>query len=99
MELQQIARGRADAGVERVMAMREGETMLRVDFKKTNQELSRDITDHCLEFGIAKSTKIHRGPKQFVLVEMATHDQALNLAAYYRRSSIGSCVLLYLEQE
>lgn len=99
MELQQIAGGKAGAGVERVMAMREGETMLRVDFRKTDQELNQDIIKHCLEFGIAKSTKIHRGPKQFVLVEMATHDQALNLAAYYRRSSIGSCVLLYLEQD
>jgi hypothetical protein len=77
----------------------EGEIVLHVNLKKTDQELSQDIFARCSEFGIVKSAKIHRGPKQFVLVEMATHHQALTLAAHYRRTSIGSCVLLYLEQE
>jgi hypothetical protein len=29
---------------------------------------------------------------------MSTNIQALNLAAHFRRTSFGSCVLIYLEQ-
>jgi hypothetical protein len=72
--------------------------VLRVDLKKTDEELSLEVTGHCAEFGNVTLVKIHRGPKYFALVEMSTNIQALNLAAHFRRTSFGSCVLIYLEQ-
>jgi hypothetical protein len=73
--------------------------MIFVDFKRTDQELSQDISNQCSEFGVVNSVKIHRGPKQFAIVEMATHEAALNLSAHFRRTSIGNGVLIYLEQK
>jgi hypothetical protein len=77
----------------------EGGIVLHVDLKRSDQELSLEVTTHCSEFGVVNLVKIHRGPKDFALVEMSTHNEALNLAAHYRRTSFGSCVLLYLEQK
>jgi hypothetical protein len=77
----------------------EAEIVLRVDLKKTDPELGAHITTLCSEFGAVRSVKIHRGQKNFALVEMATHDQAHNLAAFYQRTLFGGCVLLYLKHE
>ena len=71
--------------------------MLQVDLSQSAQELSRIITVRCSGFGTVKSVKIHRSPKPFALVEMATRFEALELAAYYERTSFGTCVLLYLK--
>ena len=73
--------------------------MIRVDLTKTDQELSQDIAKQCSDFGVVNSVKIHRGLKQFAIVEMVTHDAALNLSEHYRRTSIGNGVLIYLEQK
>jgi len=73
--------------------------MLQVDLKQTAQELSRLITVRCSAFGKVKSVQIHRSPKPFALVEMATRYEALELAAHYERTAFGTCVLLYLEDE
>jgi hypothetical protein len=72
--------------------------VLYVDLKKTDEQLSLEVTTRCSEFGNVSLVKIHRGPKHFALVEMSTQIQALNLAAHFRRTSFGSCVLIYLEQ-
>ena len=72
--------------------------MLQVDLRQSAQELSRFITARCSDFGTVKSVKIHRSPKPFALVEMASLYEALELAAHYERTSFGACVLLYLEE-
>ena len=73
--------------------------MLQIDLTLTDRELSMFIAVRCSEVGTVRSVKIHRRPKPFALVEMASHDETLELAAQYGRSAFGSCVLVHLEQE
>ena len=73
--------------------------MLQVDLTKTDLELSRFITARCSAFGIVRSVNIHHSPGSYALVEMATHFEALELAAQYGGSAFGCSALIHLEQE
>lgn len=73
--------------------------LLKVDLNSSDVALGLEIATQCAKFGVVKAVKLHRSPKRFVLVEMATEDQAFNLAETFKRTSFGSCVLLHLEQE
>ena len=72
--------------------------MLHIDLTKSDRELTILITSRCSEFGTVRSVKIHRRPTPFALVEMATHEEVLELAAYFERTVFGTSVLLHLEQ-
>ena len=71
---------------------------LQVNLATPDQELCLQIVTHCSQFGEVKVIKLHRTPKPFALVEMATSDQAVKLAARYKREPFDNCVLIYLEQ-
>ena len=72
--------------------------MLPIDLARSDRELVQEITMHCAGFGSAVSVKTHRTPVPIALVEMATHEQTLELAAEYSGSVFGICVLIHLEQ-
>ena len=71
--------------------------MLQLDLTMSDRELSLSVAARCSEVGTVKSVKIHRHPKPFALIEMATHEQTFELAALHGRSAFGTSVLLYLE--
>ena len=73
--------------------------MLQVNLETPDQELCLQIVTHCSQFGEVKVIKLHRTPKPFALVEMVTNDQAVKLAAHYKRTPFDNCVLIYLEQK
>jgi RNA recognition motif. (a.k.a. RRM, RBD, or RNP domain) len=73
--------------------------MLQVNLETPDQELCLQIVTHCSQFGEVKVIKLHRTPKPFALVEMVTNDQAVKLAAHYKRTPFDDCVLIYLEQK
>lgn len=73
--------------------------MLQVNLETPDQELCLQIVTHCSQFGEVKVIKLHRTPKPFALVEMVTNDQAVKLAAHYKRTPFDHCVLIYLEQK
>ena len=72
---------------------------LQVDLKKTDQELSRDITARCSGLGVVRSVKIHRDPANFALIKMATHDETVKLAGQFGGSAFHNSALVHLEQE
>ena len=72
---------------------------MQVDLTKSDVELGLAITKHCSNIGSVRSVRIHRRPKPFALIEMSTHGATLQLAAQYKRSAFGSCVLVYLTPE
>lgn len=72
--------------------------MLPIDLSLNDRELGKCVEAFCANAGTIKSVKIHRDAKPFVLVEMATLDEAGKLAAQYGRHPIGKSVLLHLEQ-
>jgi hypothetical protein len=73
------------------------QTVLTVDLKMTDLELSQVIQSRCSEFGLVNSVKIHRDPTPFAMVEMGSHYQALELAGQYGGSMFGTSVLVHLE--
>jgi hypothetical protein len=72
--------------------------VLQVNLDSPDQELCLQIVTHCSQFGEVAVIKLHRTPKPFALVEMATNAQAVKLAAHYKREPFDNCVLIYLEQ-
>ncbi len=72
--------------------------MLHIDLTMSDREVSLFVAVHCAELGTVKSVKIHRQPKPFALVDMATHDESQRLAAQTGRPAFGTCVLFHLEQ-
>ena len=72
---------------------------LQVELNTTDKELCLQIVTHCSQFGDVTVVKLHRTPKLFALVEMTTNDQAVKLAAHYKRTPFDNCVLIYLEQK
>ncbi len=70
--------------------------MLQVDPAMSDDELSVIVTQSCINIGIVRSVKIHRQPKFFALVDMATPDDSKKLAAQFGRAPIGTGVLLPL---
>jgi hypothetical protein len=72
---------------------------LEVELSTTDKELCLQIVTHCSQFGDVAVVKLHRNPKLFALVEMATNEQAVKLAAHYKRTPFDNCVLIYLEQK
>lgn len=73
--------------------------MLAVDLKATDQKVQQIIAEKCARFGRVNSVKVHRTPSAFALVQMATRDQAFELAASYGGSVFGSCALIHLEHK
>ena len=73
--------------------------MLKIDLTKSDREVAQEIMMHCSDFGSAVSVKIHRKPVPIALVEMATHQQTLELAAEFGGSVFGICILIHLEQK
>ena len=72
--------------------------MLQIDLTMSDRELSLFVAVRCAELGTVKSVQIHRQPKPFALVDMATHAESQSLAAQYGRPAFGTCVLFHLEQ-
>jgi hypothetical protein len=52
-----------------------------------------------VDSGFVKSVQIHRSPKTFALIEMATHMQTYEVAGRYGGSTFGSCALIHLERK
>jgi hypothetical protein len=73
--------------------------MLAVDLKATDQKVQQIIAEKCAKFGRVSSVKVHRTPSAFALVQMATRDQAFELAATYGGSVFGNCALIHLEHK
>jgi hypothetical protein len=73
--------------------------MLQVDLKQDDARIAAEIRAQCAQFGTVKDMKIHRTAKCYVIIEMATHDEALSLGAHFRRTCFGNSVLLHLEQK
>lgn len=73
--------------------------MLRVDLKKTDRELVQIITARCSSLGVVKTVRVHRNPSPFALIDMANHNQTLELAGQYGGSAFGNSALVHLEQE
>ena len=73
--------------------------VLHVDLKKTDRELSRDITARCSSFGVVRSVKVHRDPTTFALIKMVSHDDTLKLTGQYGVSTYHNVALVPLEQE
>jgi hypothetical protein len=71
--------------------------MLQIDLHMSDCELSLVIAAHCALAGTVRSVKIHRQPKPFALVDMATQDETLALAAQNGRPAFGNSVLFPLE--
>jgi hypothetical protein len=72
---------------------------LHVDLKKTDRELSRDITARCSSLGVVRSVKVHRDPANFALVKMVSHNDTLKLAGQYGLSTFHNIAFVPLEQE
>jgi len=73
--------------------------VLQVDLKKADRELVPVITEHFSQYGRVMSVRIHRSPTPFVLVEMTSHMETMELAAQYGGSTFGTSALIHLEQE
>ncbi len=72
--------------------------MLSVDLRQDDKSIARSITLLCAKYGPVVSLKVHRKPSAFVLAEMRSHREAMELAAKIGGSMFGTCVLIHLQQ-
>jgi hypothetical protein len=71
--------------------------MLQVDLIDPDYQIAQFIKVSCLAFGRVKSVKVHRSPVPFALIEMASREQTMELAARFGGSNFGTCALVHLE--
>ena len=72
--------------------------MLQVDPTLSDHELSLLVAKRCAAAGKVLSVKIHRRPRLFALVDMATDDATCQLAAQVGRPPIGTAVVVHLAE-
>jgi len=73
--------------------------VLQVDLALNDRELQQLVTALCASFGVVRSVKIHRSPSPFAMVEMASHQATMEIAAQYGGSAFGTAALVHLEQD
>ena len=71
--------------------------MLQADLNANDYRVAHAVTDTCARFGNISSVRVHRKPAPFALVEMASREQAFELAAQFGGSMFGTSVLVHLE--
>ncbi len=71
--------------------------MLKADLNDHDYYVVRAVSLASARFGAVKSVRVHRKPAPFALVEMASREQAYELAAQFGGSMFGASVLVHLE--
>ena len=74
-------------------------TMLQVDLRQSDLQLSRFITDQCVHYGNVVSVKIVRSLVTFALVQMAHELQTFEVAGHFGGSVFGIAAVIHLEQQ
>ncbi len=73
--------------------------MLTLDLREPDEKLVALIAEVCRKYGSVRSVKMRRSQSPLALVEMATREEALELALNHAGAVVGAVTMIHLSPQ